>query len=99
VSEHQLITPRRNFLIRALGFTAAGASISIPVLVADDPMKRFNTHLDGLRRALSELHPGVTLEASAINHANWAGMLYSGQLVATVKVAGQLEYAADRVRP
>jgi hypothetical protein len=29
MTEHQLVTPRRNFLIRALGFTAAGATMSI----------------------------------------------------------------------
>jgi hypothetical protein len=34
MSEHQLITPRRNFLIRALGFTAAGATLSIPIVQA-----------------------------------------------------------------
>ncbi len=30
-TETQLITPRRNFLIRALGFTAAGATEVVPV--------------------------------------------------------------------
>jgi hypothetical protein len=32
MSEHQIVTPRRNFLIRALGFTAvaAGATVSQP---------------------------------------------------------------------
>jgi hypothetical protein len=34
MSEHKLITPRRNFLIRALGFTAAGALASTPVAAA-----------------------------------------------------------------
>ena len=32
MSEAQLIVPRRNFLIRALGFTAAGAALPVPVV-------------------------------------------------------------------
>jgi hypothetical protein len=31
-----LIVPRRNFLIRALGFTAAGATLPISIITADD---------------------------------------------------------------
>jgi hypothetical protein len=40
MSEHQLITPRRNFLIRALGFTAAGATVTIPVITLADAKSR-----------------------------------------------------------
>jgi hypothetical protein len=39
MSEHQLITARRNFLIRALGFTAAGDTMPIPIVTLADAKK------------------------------------------------------------
>jgi len=44
MSELKLITPRRNFLIRALGFTAPGATLPIGLVAADDPMARIERH-------------------------------------------------------
>jgi hypothetical protein len=95
MSEHQLITPRRNFLIRALGFTAAGATVSIPVLLADSPEKRLAHHMEGVRRALGEMHPGVLMETS-VAHPSWRGVTYPSQILASVSVSGKLELAADR---
>jgi hypothetical protein len=44
MSELKLITPRRNFLIRALGFTAAGATLPISIITADDAKARIAHH-------------------------------------------------------
>jgi hypothetical protein len=41
----------KSILIRALGFTAAGATVSIPVLLADNPQKRVDYHLQQLTKA------------------------------------------------
>lgn len=57
MSETALITPRRNFLIRALGFTAAGATLAVPVIALDTPEARFNHHLRGAEAAMRELLP------------------------------------------
>jgi hypothetical protein len=98
MSEHKLITPRRNFLIRALGFTAAGATVSIPVLLADDPHKRAALHMAELVKALQEIYPHVSLSGGTIDYEGWGNgaFVYSGQIVASVKVDGDLELAADR---
>jgi hypothetical protein len=52
-----LITPRRNFLIRALGFTAAGASLSVPVLALQSPRERIDHHFKELAAAFQDLYP------------------------------------------
>jgi hypothetical protein len=98
VSEHKLITPRRNFLIRALGFTAAGATVSIPVLLADDPHKRAALHLAELVKAMQEIYPHVRLSGAKIDHAGWGdgAFIYPSQIVASVVVDGKLELGADR---
>lgn len=46
-----LIVPRRNFLIRALGFTAAGATLPISIITADDAKARIAHHQNELERA------------------------------------------------
>jgi hypothetical protein len=46
-----LIVPRRNFLVRALGFTMAGATMPISVITADDAKARIKHHRDELERA------------------------------------------------
>jgi hypothetical protein len=51
MSELKLITPRRNFLIRALGFTAAGATLPIGLVAADDPRARIEHHQAELEKA------------------------------------------------
>jgi hypothetical protein len=98
MSEHKLITPRRNFLIRALGFTAAGATVSIPVLLADDPHKRAELHLAELVKALQEVYPHVRLSGATINYAGWGdgAFVYPSQIIASVVVDGKMEFAADR---
>jgi hypothetical protein len=51
MSDHTLITPRRNFLIRALGFTVAGATVPISIITADDAKARIAHHQRELERA------------------------------------------------
>lgn len=94
--EHQLITPRRNFLIRALGFTAAGATVSIPVLLADSPQKRVDHHLQELTKALREMYPGAPLIGEVRNFEAWQGFYSPADIIAVVKVEGSMQYAADR---
>jgi hypothetical protein len=100
MSEHKLITPRRNFLIRALGFTAAGATVSIPVLLADDPHKRATLHLAELVKAMQEIYPHVRVSGATINYAGWSHegrpLIYPSQILASVVVDGKMEFAADR---
>lgn len=49
-----LVTGRRNFLVRALGFTAAGATLAVPVLAVTTPQERIKHHLKGLQEALQD---------------------------------------------
>lgn len=51
-----LVTGRRNFLVRALGFTAAGAALSVPVLAVTSPQDRIQHHLKGLQEAFQDLY-------------------------------------------
>jgi hypothetical protein len=53
-SEHKLITPRRNFLVRALGFTAAGATMAIPITTLADAEARIDHHKGELEKALRD---------------------------------------------
>jgi hypothetical protein len=59
MSEHQLITPRRNFLIRALGFTAAGIATPIPVVTLADAKSRIEHHKAALMAAWSDYYAGA----------------------------------------
>jgi hypothetical protein len=62
-SETALITHRRHFL-RAFGLTAAGATLPIPLLLADTPELRIDLQLAELTRALQQLYPESILYAS-----------------------------------
>jgi hypothetical protein len=95
MSEHQLITPRRNFLIRALGFTAAGATVSIPVLLADNPQKRVDYHLQELTKALQEQYPEAKLLGRARCSESWRGCTGPGDIIATVSAPGK-SYPLDQ---
>jgi hypothetical protein len=57
MSEHQLITARRNFLIRALGFTAAGDTMPIPIVTLADAKSQIDHHKAGLMAAWSVTMP------------------------------------------
>jgi hypothetical protein len=94
-SEHQLITPRRNFLIRALGFTAAGATVSIPVLLADNPQKRVDYHLQELTKALQEQYPEAKLIHRVRNWESWRGLTRPGDPIATVVADPQSHFPRD----
>lgn len=95
-SELKIIAPRRNFLIRALGFTAAGATVSIPVLLADNPQKRVDYHLQELTKALQEQFPEVPLLGRSRCWENWRGCTSPGDIVATVSAAGNSYPVVDR---
>jgi hypothetical protein len=56
MSELKLITPRRNFLIKALGFTAAGATLPISIITADDAKARIDHHRAELERAFRDYY-------------------------------------------
>jgi hypothetical protein len=59
MSELKLITPRRNFLVRALAFTAAGATLPVGIVAADDPLARIEHHHAELKKAWAEYYgPG-----------------------------------------
>ena len=59
MSELKLITPRRNFLIRAFGFTAAGATLPIGIIAADDAGARIAHHQAELERAWRDYYGPV----------------------------------------
>src|SRR3982074_1048766 len=56
MSELKLITPRRNVLIRALGFTAAGATLPIGIIAADDAGARIAHHQSELEKAWADYY-------------------------------------------
>jgi hypothetical protein len=89
MSEHQLITPRRDFLIRALGFTAAGATVTIPVLVTDTLQKRIDYHLGELTKLLEQQYPGAVMLSQVRNWDAWRGLIRAGDVIATVRVHGK----------
>jgi hypothetical protein len=67
-AEATLITPRRNFLIRALAFTAAGATLSVPIVTVADAKSRIEHHAAGMKQALQDYYgAGVDVELKA----NW----------------------------
>ncbi|MBO4226650.1 hypothetical protein [Bradyrhizobium neotropicale] len=68
-SEHQIITPRRNFLIRALGFTAAGATVPVGILTLADAKARIEHHKAELMRAWSDYYAGArcTVQGGALD--------------------------------
>jgi hypothetical protein len=51
-----LIVPRRGFIARALGFTAAGAALSVPVLAVETPADRIAYHRAELEKAFREYY-------------------------------------------
>jgi hypothetical protein len=74
MSELQLITPRRNFLIRALGFTAAGAVLPIAIITADDAQARIAHHQAGLEKAWRDYY-GVSHNVRIVHQASPAGLV------------------------
>ena|ERR1700730_16335579 len=65
MSELKLITPRRNFLVRALGFTAAGATLPIGIVAADDPRARIEHHQAELEKAWRDYYGPAVVESYA----------------------------------
>jgi hypothetical protein len=51
-----LILPRRNFLVRALGFTAAGATMPISIITASDALARIDHHEAALKQAWNDYY-------------------------------------------
>jgi hypothetical protein len=59
-AETTLITSRRNFLIRALGFTAAVAAVTVPIITVADLRDRCQFHAEALYRACQEYYAAST---------------------------------------
>jgi hypothetical protein len=85
INEPALIV-RRNFLIRALGFTAAGAALPIPLIVAETAEARIAYHLQEACRALRELHPAASFHPAFRRPAPWE-IITAGDIVAVIKAA------------
>lgn len=62
MTDPHLIVPRRNFLVRALGFTAAGASMAVPIVTVAAAEDRLAHHLKGVEAALRDLFPASTVQ-------------------------------------
>jgi hypothetical protein len=58
-----LVTSRRNFLVRAFGLTAAGATCAVPIITVASAQERIAHHLKGLEDAYRDLYPGVPVLA------------------------------------
>jgi hypothetical protein len=89
-SEPALITHRRHFL-RAFGLTVAGATLPIPLLLADTPEQRIKLQLAELTRALQQLYPESVLYASFRRrppHEAGFNPVNGGEIIAIVKAAG-----------
>jgi hypothetical protein len=77
-----LIVPRRNFLIRALGFTAAGATLPISIIAADDAKARMDHHEAELRKAWQDYYgPDVRVagERVPVGSVSPASTRYDGR--------------------
>jgi hypothetical protein len=72
MSELKLITPRRNFLIRALGFTAAGATLPIGIVTADDPRARIEHHQAQLLKVWQDYYGPDAVRTYADVRPPWA---------------------------
>ncbi len=70
MAEHTLITPRRNFLIRALGFTAAGAILPITIITADDAKARIGSR-EGVARLLCGTRRSDVHRPEAARRPRW----------------------------
>jgi hypothetical protein len=66
-AESVLITSRRNFIVRALGFTAAGATMAVPVLAVSSVQDRIRHHLKGLEAAYRDLYPGAPVVVRSLD--------------------------------
>jgi hypothetical protein len=66
-----------------------GATVSIPVLLADNPQKRVDYHLKELTKALQEQYPEVKLFGGARCWQSWRGCTSPGDIIATVRAEGK----------
>jgi hypothetical protein len=89
-----LIIPRRNFLISAIGFTAAGATLPIPIIVAETLDARIEHHLAELCRAFAGLNPGRRFVSDYRRPTGVAYALKRGEIVATIRAADTREIVA-----
>jgi hypothetical protein len=92
----RLITSRRNFLVRALGFTAAGAAVSLPVVAMDDADTRIRFHLGEIEKAFREIYgPAADVRV----HGNCMPVRFvqdpEGFYVANIQVTARHRRAAD----
>jgi hypothetical protein len=69
-----LIVPRRNFLIRALGFTIAGATVPVSIVTADDAKARIEHHQRELEKAWRDYY-GPLANVRAMDRKSAPGAL------------------------
>jgi len=56
IPDSTLITSKRNFLVRALGFTAAGLALPVPIVTIADARARMEHHIAGLKAAMADYY-------------------------------------------
>jgi hypothetical protein len=80
MSDLKLITPRRNFLVRALAFTAAGATLPIGIITADDARARIAHHQAELERAWTDYYgPAAVRKYASERHSPGATYVSHGK--------------------
>jgi hypothetical protein len=85
MEDHRIITPRRNLLIRALGFTAAGATVSLADRSAEaHRLSPARTDESGLGAI-----PG-SQAVRARRWESWRGCTGPDDIIATVSVRGKV---------
>lgn len=60
------------------------------------PQRRVDHHLQELTKPLREMYPGAPLIGQVRDFEAWQGFYSSSDIIATVRVEGSIEYAADR---
>jgi hypothetical protein len=63
-----LITHRRNFMVRALGFTAAGAAMTVPIVPMASAQERINHHSKQLEMAFRDYYAGLNVTVLGNSH-------------------------------
>ncbi|MGJ5149901.1 hypothetical protein [Bradyrhizobium sp. HKCCYLR1023] len=77
---------RRHILVRALGITATGAALPLPLIVADTPEARIAHHLREACNALQELYPEARFQSAFRRRAAF-DLVCAGDIVAVIKAA------------
>lgn len=104
-----LITTRRNFLVRATAFTAAGAAVAIPIVAAARGPDLITYHLGELKKAFADYYgadakvQGTFNEATPASlfpraHPTWEGAEVFGGTAVVVVWASRSPIEGETVR-